>query len=229
MSTPSNGNPKRETKGVSGRQRILETAYDLFTHEGINKVGIDTVLAESGAAKMTLYRNFRTKEDLALAVLDLRQERWTFGWLRAEVLERTQDAHQRLLSIFDLFDEWFHQADFTGCPFIRALLESEPGSTIHAACGHHLRLIGDFVAELASDADIPDTAAFGRIWHILMKGAIVDAYGGNLKAAAEAKRAASVVLRHWTIPPAAKHAQRSGARPKKKAVIKRGRAASGNS
>src|SRR4030088_1959296 len=72
----------------SARDRILETAYRLFSRHGIQAVGIDTIVAESHVAKMTLYRYFPSKEDLVLAFLDLRQQRWTHEWLEAGVERR---------------------------------------------------------------------------------------------------------------------------------------------
>ena len=67
--------------GETGRERILETAYDLFSRQGTRAVGVDTIIAGSGVAKMTLYRNFASKDDLIVAFLERREERWTRAWL----------------------------------------------------------------------------------------------------------------------------------------------------
>jgi AcrR family transcriptional regulator len=72
----------------SGRERVLETAYRLFSRHGTRAVGVDRIIAESGVAKMTLYRNFASKDDLILAFLELREERWTRGWLQDTVEAR---------------------------------------------------------------------------------------------------------------------------------------------
>ena len=69
---------------TSGRERILETAYELFSRHGTKAVGVDRIIAESGAAKMTLYRNFASKDELILAFLQRREERWTRAWLQSE-------------------------------------------------------------------------------------------------------------------------------------------------
>src|SRR5918999_6511852 len=99
----------------SGRERILETAYALFSREGTRAVGVDRIIAESGAAKMTLYRNFASKDELILAFLEARDERWTRAWLQGEVEARGGTAAERLLAIFDVFGEWFARDDFEGC------------------------------------------------------------------------------------------------------------------
>ena len=54
------------------RDRILDAAYDLFSANGIRAVGIDAILERSGVAKMTLYRHFPSKQELALAYLEER-------------------------------------------------------------------------------------------------------------------------------------------------------------
>jgi AcrR family transcriptional regulator len=59
---------------MSARERILTTAYRLFTRRGIRAVGTDEVIAQSGVAKATLYRHFPSKNDLVLAVLQRREE-----------------------------------------------------------------------------------------------------------------------------------------------------------
>ena len=53
----------------SARQRLLETARDLFYHEGIRSVGVDTIVERSGVGKATLYRHFPTKDDLIAAYI----------------------------------------------------------------------------------------------------------------------------------------------------------------
>src|SRR4051812_24653623 len=61
---------------TGARTRILDAAYDLFSRRGIRGVGIDAVVAQSGVSRMTLYRHFRSKQDLVLAYLQCREEQW---------------------------------------------------------------------------------------------------------------------------------------------------------
>ena len=63
---------------------------------------------------MTLYRHFGSKDALVLAFLDRREARWTKDWLQHEVERRAVDPAERLLAIFDVFDEWFQREDFEG-------------------------------------------------------------------------------------------------------------------
>ena len=180
---------------ANGRDRVLDAAYDLFSQNGISGVGVDAVIEEAGVAKATLYRNFDSKEDLAIAFLEQREERWTNGWVRDEVYRRESDPRARLLAIFDIFDEWFHEPDFEGCAFITVLLElPNPNDKIHQACVDHLANIRTIVAGLAAEAGIKEPDAFARQWHILMKGSIVSAQEGDEKAAERAKEIGSLLL-----------------------------------
>ena len=99
----------------SGRDRILDAAYGLFSQSGVRAIGVDTITAEADVAKMTLYRNSASKGDLALAFLRLREERWTKGWMLAEVGRRGETPVAQLLAIFEVFAEWFDRDDFEGC------------------------------------------------------------------------------------------------------------------
>jgi AcrR family transcriptional regulator len=179
----------------AGRERILETAYQLFSRHGTRAVGVDRIVAESGVAKMTLYRHFASKDDLIVAFLARREERWTRGWLQTEVARRAREPEQQLLAIFDVFGEWFATDDFEGCSFINVMLEvTENGHPVREASVRHLSEIRVFVADLAARAGIEDADAFARQWHILMKGSIVAAGEGDVQAAARARELGELLL-----------------------------------
>jgi AcrR family transcriptional regulator len=180
---------------AAGRERILDTAYELFSKHGTRAVGVDRIIDEAGAAKMTLYRNFASKDELIVAFLAAREERWTRGWLQAEVSRRAEAPAERLLTIFDVFGEWFAEPDFEGCSFINVMLElsdrEDPG---RVASVHHLSVIRGFLAGLAEEAGVADPAAFAHQWHILMKGSIVAAAEGDVEAARRAQELGRLLL-----------------------------------
>jgi AcrR family transcriptional regulator len=161
-------------------------------------VGIDTLIEHAGVAKATLYRHFRSKDDLVVAFLERREERWTKGWVEAEAKRRGATPEERLLAIFDLFDEWFRRDDFEACSFINVMLEMGPGHAVTAACVDHLENIRAVVRELAEDAGVRDPASFAHSWHILMKGSIVAAAEGDVDAARRARSMARLLLDEHT-------------------------------
>src|SRR6201984_1705935 len=172
-------------------------AYDLFSRDGVSQVGIDTILARSGCAKASLYSNFKTKVELAIAFLDKREAVWTRGWLESGIKRRAKTPEARLLAIFDVFDGWFHKKSFEGCSFINVLLESKVDSPVRRAAAIHLAKIRAIVRGLAEEAKLQEPEKFAQAWHILMKGSIVSAGEGNRNAARDAKYAAQLVLRGW--------------------------------
>ncbi|HEV7585240.1 MAG TPA: TetR/AcrR family transcriptional regulator [Solirubrobacteraceae bacterium] len=172
----------------SARARILETAYDLFSHNGIGAVGIDRIIAEAGIAKATLYRHFPSKEELVLAFLELREQRWTHEWLEAESGRMAHSPKERLLSVFDALDEWFHRTDFEGCSFIKTLLEvDEPDSPVHRAAARHLGEVRHKLQLYAAEAGAREPEEMGYQLQVLMMGAIVSAGRGDLEAASRAR------------------------------------------
>jgi len=186
---------ERRASPGSGRERILEAAYPLFSRSGIRAVGVDTIVEAAGVAKMTLYRNFPSKEHLALAFLALREERWTRAWLWSEVSQRADEPTERLLAIFDVFGEWFARDDFEGCSFINVLLEQDTlDDPVREASVKHLANIRELIQELAEQAGIDDPDAFSRQWHILMKGSIVAAGEGDRDAALRARELGVLLL-----------------------------------
>jgi len=186
----------------SGRERILDAAYDLFSRAGVRAVGVDTITAEAAVAKMTLYRNFASKNDLALAFLALREERWTVGWVQGEVLRRADTPAGQLLAIFEIFSEWFAREDFEGCAFVTSLLEFENrADPVRQACVTHLANIRAFVCELATQAGVEHPERFAVQWHILMKGSIVAAHEGDRDAALAARELGMLLLERYGVAP----------------------------
>jgi AcrR family transcriptional regulator len=180
----------------AARDRIVETAYDLFARRGIRAVGVDEIIERSGVAKATLYRHFRSKDELVVEFLRLREERWTKGWVEAEAKNRASAPAEQLLAIFDIFDEWFRADDFEACSFINVLVELGPRHRAGVVSIQHLENIRSVVRGLAEEAGLCDVDAFARSWHILMKGSIISATEGDSDAAQRAKAMARLLIEH---------------------------------
>jgi len=178
------------------RERLLAVAYDLFSRKGIRAVGVDTIIAQAGVAKMTFYRHFPSKDDLVLAFLQRRERLWTHAWLEDEITRRASTPGDRLLAIFDVFHEWFQRDDFEGCSFINVLLEMpDRHQPVGRASAVHLANIRVILRGLAEGAGVPDPEDFSRKWHILMKGSIVAAGEGDRLAARRAREVGDALLK----------------------------------
>jgi AcrR family transcriptional regulator len=160
-------------RGGPARERILETAYDLFARRGIRDVGVDEIIERSGVAKATLYRHFPSKDALVLAFLDRREQLWTHGFVEAGAKKRGRTPEEQLLAIFDVFDGWFRTKDFEACSFINVLLALGPRHEVGKASIDYLENIRGVVRSLAEEAGLRDPESFARSLHLLMKGSII--------------------------------------------------------
>jgi AcrR family transcriptional regulator len=186
---------RRRAGKSAARRRILDAAYDLFSQHGTRAVGIDAVIEHSGVARMTLYRHFGSKDELVLEFLKERERIWMHGWFELEVSRRAEGPRQRLLAIFDVFDEWFQTDPFEGCSFINVLLEfPSRSSKLRQATLGYLANVRVYLTSLAAEAGIRDPEAFARKWHLLMKGAIISAQEGDRDAAKRARETAELIL-----------------------------------
>jgi len=100
------------------KQHLIDTALILFNKFGYHATGIDLILAESGVSKATLYKHFRSKEELILAALQLRHEQ-VVSKLQNKIESNKQDSTntnplENVLVIFDNLSEWFNTETFFG-------------------------------------------------------------------------------------------------------------------
>lgn len=194
--------PAAKSPRKSVRERILETACELFYREGIQNVGIDRIIAESGVAKMSLYNHFKSKDALIEAFLRQRDQQWR-DWFVARVEERSSDPQQRLLLLFDVLQEWFESPNFRGCAFINATVEladpEHPGC--QAALDHQLAVY-QYIYGLVKAAGLTSTELVAQQVLLLVQGAIVIAMMQHRPlAAVEAKGAAMILLSSQTANP----------------------------
>ncbi len=100
------------------KTRILLTAHDLFYQNGIRATGVDRLIKESGVTKVTFYRHYPSKNDLILAFLDYRHDRW-MTWFSTALLEK----NNRIDQLTDVLSDWFLDRDYRGCAFINSVSE----------------------------------------------------------------------------------------------------------
>jgi AcrR family transcriptional regulator len=132
------------------------------------------VIDRSRVAKATLYRHFPSKDDLVVAFLELREQRWTLEWVEAEARRRGSKPEEQLLAIFR--------------PVRRDAHPAGKASIVY------LENIRSVVSRLAEEAGLRDPASFARSWHILMKGSIVSATEGDARAARRAQAIARLLI-----------------------------------
>jgi AcrR family transcriptional regulator len=177
------------------RDHLVGTALALFSKHGYHATGIDRILAESGVAKMTLYKHFRSKDELILAALRRRDEEFC-RWFQAEIEARAAAPRERILTVFDVLESWFRDPDFNGCCFIHAAGEyARKDDPIHVAAAEHKARILAYLRELAQGAGAEDADEIARQMMLLVDGAIVAAHvSGDVAGARSARTLAEALL-----------------------------------
>jgi len=177
------------------REHLIDTAISLFAERGYHATGIDTILAQSGVSKKTLYRHFRSKDELILAALKKYDGLFRNDFMR-RVEERADSPDKRLLAVFDVAADWFEDNDFFGCLYISATSEfSESGTPIRQACMDFKAQMRRYIEELCSSLPAQDPQALAEEIALLLEGAIVTAQvSGTGRRAAQVARGLAEML-----------------------------------
>lgn len=179
------------------RDRLMHTAYELFSREGFHGVGLDRVLQEVGVSKQTFYNHFKSKEDLMLAVLHHRSQ-YEIDMMQQSLRQHAGlDPAARLYALWDVLDEWFNHDEFRGCIFLTAAVEfPTPTDPAHQAAAAHSHALQDMLLELATLAGAKQPQVLAENLMVLMDGALVVRHVmGNDAAADIARRNAEMLLK----------------------------------
>ena len=183
----------------SARERILAVAGDLFYAQGIRSVGVDEIVARADVAKMSLYRSFPSKDELAAAYLEETNARYWRWW--DDVASRHPDAPvEQLRALFRALAKRTIRADWRGCPFTNAATEfPEPGHPARTVAEANKRELRRRLVLLAKAAGARHPTALADQLVLLFEGAYTSAQtfgaGGpaaQVTAAAEALIAAQL-------------------------------------
>ena len=138
----------------SKRDIVLDAAENLFAVQGFTATGINQITEEAGVASMTLYNNFRNKNELVVATLERRSDRLLLK-VKAGVDEVQQTPQKRILAVFDIVSSWISgelkkPVGFTGCMFLKAIHEysSKESPERKMALRHKRSIIDIFEREL---------------------------------------------------------------------------------
>ena len=170
------------------KDRILETADRLFYLQGIRAVGVDTIAAEIGISKRTLYNHFPSKDALISAYLE-----------RRFVQPRPSDKPpaEQILATFDSLERRFASKDFRGCPFVNAVAElgteDQSVRNIAVAFKESRRL---WFRDLLIQLNVAHSDALATQLALLVDGAIAQDLVRNDSAMARAAKDAARVLLH---------------------------------
>lgn len=168
---PCSAEPRRTMVSSVARERILQAVDDLFYQEGVRAVGVDAVIARAGVNKMSLYRNFGSKDDLIAAYLEARNRQY-WAWWDGIMQRHGPDARRQLYGLFEELQTRTSRKGYRGCPFVNIASElsdaSHPARRVVANNKRELKRRLSALAEGAS-AKAPDALANSLM--LLMEGA----------------------------------------------------------
>ena len=158
---------------VSPRERLIESARNLFCRYGINSVGVDAIVESAGTAKTTLYKLFGSKDGLVEAVLDREGRLWRTWFLNA-IDGAGGNPRERLNRIGPALKLWFSREDFFGCPFINAVGESDKADDrLRKLAIAHKKIVLERLSELCAAAGDPEPDQTAHTLGLIIDGAIV--------------------------------------------------------
>ncbi|QEH36630.1 putative transcriptional regulator [Aquisphaera giovannonii] len=180
----------------SAKARVLEVAEELFYREGVRAVGIDTIIARSGVAKMSLYRNFPSKDALIVAYLEERNRQFFERWDGA-VGPEGAEPRARLSGLVARIVTRVREPGFRGCPFLNARAEF-PDAThpARAVIEAHRSEVRRRLAGLCRDLNARDPESLAAQLLILINGIYASGIADDAEARAAVEAADALIEAH---------------------------------
>lgn len=157
----------------SARERLLEAAARLFYAQGIAATGIDSITAEAGVARKSLYNNFSSKDELMRAYIRARHDEW-LGLYRARAAHATS-PRERILAVFDAYldhAEAGYAHGFRGCGLLNAAAELPTGSAGREAVRQHKQEVEEILAGQLRELAHADPGALAEHLSFILEGAM---------------------------------------------------------
>ncbi|TDW21756.1 TetR/AcrR family transcriptional regulator [Kribbella kalugense] len=176
------------------RARILKAAAEVFGRRGIHATGINEVVEAAGASKLTIYKNFGSKEGLVEAVLTDRTHR-VRAWHNS-VVEQAPPGREQILAVFDLVASWYAETGFRGCAMMNAATEDrgQDGAPRRLA-RDHLAFYRELFERLLTQAGARDPGTTARQLVVVLEGAtLISAVDQDPGLGAEARAIVETLL-----------------------------------
>jgi AcrR family transcriptional regulator len=144
----------------------------MFCEAGFHAVSVDSIVEHADVARMTLYKNFGSKEDLIVATLK-REDTMFRQWLVSSIEARSSRPEDRILGLFRALHDRFAAEGYYGCAFIRASIEyPSPHHPVHRAAREHKEMIRSYLRGLAAEVEGADPVTLSEQLYLLVEGAI---------------------------------------------------------
>jgi AcrR family transcriptional regulator len=201
------GRPRRAERRPPPDQALLDAADELFYRDGIPATGVDALATAAGVSKVSIYQHFGSKDALAAAYIQRRDQHFT-QWFLDQVDLRHDEPRAQLLAVFDILLQFVRQPEFRGCAFINAATDTRagpPADPVLAAVQIHKHRMRAWLAQTAAAADLANPDDLAAQLALLVDGAVVQAAIERSENPVAAARAAAAVIiaSHAPTPPPA--------------------------
>jgi AcrR family transcriptional regulator len=178
------------------RERILSAATNLFDLRGIHASGVDTISAESGITKATLYKYFPNKNLLIVTYLRGKSDRF-YEWLNSGLSSKKANSLEILIELCELVEQWIMSPEFHGLPFHTASIEfPNPAHPINQYSADLAMELQSYLSKIAAGAGAKDPEILGQQLTIIFEGAaLVERLNPGSGAVKHAKNAAVTLIR----------------------------------
>lgn len=175
------------------RDRLVETASRLFYERGLPNVGVNEVTDCAGVARMTLYNNFRSKEDLALAAMAYQsRERRD---LLEDLLRKAKDGEGKIAALFEVARRLARKPNFRGCAFVNVVAQvPDQQSRLYELVRSHKLWVREKIQEIASEEGVAKGDQLAQQILCLWDGSIMEAYIQDSQEPIDAAQAAALVV-----------------------------------
>jgi len=157
-------------KDIAPKDKVFKTAARMFYQHGYRAIGVDTLAAESGIGKMTLYRHYPTKDDLIVAYL---KDSNDLFWSNFEqIIKDAPTAREKILSFFEGLQDYVQSPSCYGCPFLNVATEyPETDYLGHQVAIEHKQSVRTRFRQLAKEAGAKKPDVLADQLFLLMDGA----------------------------------------------------------
>ena len=193
---------KRDGSRSSARDRVFRTASELFYRKGIRAVGVETIAAEADTTKMSLYRNFRSKDELVAEWLRDHDVKFWQMW-DARSRKYPNDPRKQLKAAFDLLAKHVADPKARGCPMANAAVEiTKRDHPARKVIETHKAKLRARLAELCARMEAGDSGLLADQLFLLMEGAQISSQiqGARVPASNVARGASALINAHIPAP-----------------------------
>jgi AcrR family transcriptional regulator len=162
--------PRRHTDGATAQEQLLDAAQELFYRDGIRAIGVDAVVERAGVNKMSLYRQFSSKDELAIAYLNRMDERFRARF-EASVAKHPDAPQEQLLQAMTDLVERASAPDYRGCPFVNVASEfADPAHPARASVARNKQYLMARLVEISAAAGAAEPAELADALALVVDG-----------------------------------------------------------